>query len=246
MGRTNYWWRRFLFSTVSLFFYTISYAVTPPTVAVASNFYYASMELAELFKLESGQSITIVSGSTGKLFAQIKHGAPYDLFLAADSRRPALLESVVGQKSFAYAYGKLVLWSSNIVLPRKWGSSVLSQSNIHYIAMANADLAPYGRAAKEVLVRSNLFDGNQDKLVFGENISQAFHFVRTGNASIGFVALSQVINYKKGYYLKVPSHLYTPIEQRGILLSDNDVAKSFVTFITSSKSKQMIRGFGYD
>ena len=219
-------------------------------VAVASNFTNAMKELVRRFELNSGHKVKLIFGSTGKHYAMIKNGAPFDAFFAADVKRPKLLEQEkIAQPGsrFTYAVGKIVLWSPkpNYV---DAGGRVLEQKQFRYIAAANPKLAPYGKAAKEVLQARGLWQGLRSQMVRGENIGQTYQFVKSGNAELGFVAASQV--KRPGYTIKgsmweVPQSLYTPIEQQAVLLRGSSAAQAFMTYVKSSESRQVISGFGY-
>ena len=219
-------------------------------VAVASNFTEAIRQVAGRFEQGSGHQITAVFGSTGKHYAQIKHGAPFHAFFAADVKRPRLLEEqglgVPGSR-FTYAIGKLVLWSpkADYVDP---SGQVLKNGDFRYLALANPKHAPYGRAAQEVLGAAGLWQTLQQKLVRGENIGQTFQFVKTGNAELGFVAWSQLQRPGQpapGSWWTISQTLYAPIEQQAILLRDNAVARSFLSFVRSEEATETIRVHGY-
>lgn len=219
-------------------------------VAVASNFAGAIKRVAERFEVHTDHKVTLIFGSTGKLYAQIKHGAPFDLFFAADARRPELLDTegvALPGSRFTYAIGKLVLWSpmaGYVDLQAK----VLKQGGFRHLAIANPRLAPYGKAAQEVLQARGLWDALQGRMVRGENIGQAFHFVRSGNAELGFVALSQAKQPGQpieGSWWEVPQTLYTPIAQQAVLLKENEAARAFLVFVQSEAAQEIIKGYGY-
>jgi len=220
-------------------------------VAVASNFANTISYLADHFEKESGHKVTLILGSTGKHYAQIKNGAPFDIYFSADSKRPELLDNegiALPNSRFTYALGKLILWSPKEKLVDKHGA-VLEQRNFHHLAIANPKLAPYGRAAKEVLTTLKLWKSLGTKAVRGENIGQAFRFVQSGNAELGFIAYSQVKQSNhdiKGSYWNIPDSLYSPIKQQAVLLKDNDIARDFLSFIKSNQAKNIIKSFGYD
>ncbi len=223
-------------------------------VAVASNFLLPLKELSMEFKKSTGNKVVVISGSTGKLYAQIKQGAPFDILLAADSVRPELLEKegigVPGSR-FTYAVGRLALWSANSTLFLRNDLQVLNQKNFRYLAIANPKTAPYGKAAEQVLRKKGFWKLIQNKLVRGENISQTLQFVVTGNAEIGFIALSQLKNTQRklsGYSWVVPSGWHDPIRQQGILLKrakTNKVAREFLSFIKSNRIQKIIESYGY-
>lgn len=220
-------------------------------VAVSSNFADAATRMADRFEEETGRKVSLSVGSSGKHYMQIRNGAPFDVFLSADTLRPALLvqEGVaVPGSRHTYAVGKLVLWSpvSGYVDPE---GRVLSDGAFRFLAIAHPDLAPYGRAAREVLQAKGLWEDLSDRIVRGENISQTFHFVTSGNAELGFVAASQVIRPGRqfqGSLWAVPDTLYAPIEQQVVLLRDVEAARSFLEFLRSEEGLQIIHEFGYD
>ena len=220
-------------------------------VAVASNFRDAIQSLADAFEAQSDHTIALSVGSTGKHYAQIRNGAPFDLFFAADVERPKRLEAerlAMPGTRFAYAIGKLVLWSpkSGIVDPEQ---AILNRGAFRYVAIANPTLAPYGAAAREVLEARGLWDELDGRIVRGENVSQAFQFVASGNAEIGFVAYAQVKRRDSsatGSVWMVPPSLYTPIEQQAVLLRDGEAAREFLSYVRSDEALKIIREYGYD
>jgi molybdate transport system substrate-binding protein len=224
------------------------------TVAVASNFLKPFKQLVPVFQKQSGHTVRIVSGSTGKLYAQIIHGAPFDVFLAADRERPRLLETngqAVSATRFTYAQGKIVLWSAD---PRRIaadGKRILRLRNFKHLALANPKTAPYGQAAHTTLERLNQLESVSSFLVRGENISQTFQFVATGNAEVGFVALSQVMDPHmkiKGSQWIVPEHLYDAIDQDAVLLKrgkSQPAARAILHFLKSDTARAMIQSYGY-
>ena len=220
-------------------------------VAVASNFTRAMTSLAQQFEKDTGHKVKLVFGSTGKHYAQIRNGAPFDAFFAADKKRPQLLEDeglAVPGSRFNYALGKLVLWSPEAGYVDPAGK-VLSDGNYYHLAIANPKLAPYGRAAKEVLQSHGLWNSLKDKAVRGENIGQAFQFVNSGNAELGFVAYSQIKQPAQaivGSYWEVPQSLYTPIEQQAVLLKDNKATRDFISYVRSKPALEIIQNYGYD
>ena len=220
-------------------------------VAVASNFATASQAIAQRFEALSEHQVTLVFGSTGKHYAQIRNGAPFEVFFAADARRPELLERAgltVRESRFTYAIGRLVLWSPEEDSVDTEGR-ILDSGDFRHLAIANPELAPYGRAAQEMLQSRGLWASLERRLVRGENIGQAFQFVRSGNAELGFVALSQIANPERqpetGSRWLVPEHLHAPISQQAILLADTAAARSFLEFIKSSEARSIIRSHGY-
>jgi molybdate transport system substrate-binding protein len=223
-------------------------------VAVASNFLLPLKQLSKEFEKNTANKVVVISASTGKLYAQIKQGAPLDVLLAADSLRPELLETdgigVPGSR-FTYAVGRLALWSADTTLFLKNDLQVLNQKNFRYLAIANPKTAPYGKAAEQVLRKRGFWDQLQTRLVRGENISQTFQFLVTGNADIGFIALSQLKRNQgqlKGYSWTVPAEWHDPIRQQALLLKrakTNNAAKEFLNFIKSKRVQKIIESYGY-
>lgn len=219
-------------------------------VATASNFRNAMSELVRVHERETGQRVVAVYGSTGKHYAQIINGAPFDAFFAADARRPEQLEkdgfALTGSR-FTYATGILVLWSPQPGYVDGQGH-VLKQAGFRHLAMANPRLAPYGTAAREVLESLGLWLDLGPKLVTGENIGQAFLFVQSGNAELGFVAWSQLVSDSptvRGSFWRVPVNLYRPIEQQAVLLSDSEASRAFMSFIRGAEAARIIQAHGY-
>lgn len=219
-------------------------------VAVASNFKPALERIVGRFEASTGHPVKLVSGATGKHYAQIRHGAPFDLFFAADEQRPQRLEreglAVAGSR-FTYASGALVLWSprADVVDP---SGDVLRSGDYRRLAIANPRLAPYGRAARQALVRLGLWDELQGRLVRGENIAQAFHFVRSGNAELGLVAEAQLHAAgiaDEGSWWRVPAALHAPIHQQCVLLRDSAPARKLLDFVRSAEALAVLREFGY-
>ena len=219
-------------------------------IAVASNFTAAMQQLAEQFSAVSGHSTKLIFGSTGKHYAQIKHGAPFDAFFAADVKRPQLLEQegiALAGSRFTYAIGKVVLWSPDANLVDDKGK-VLQSEQFHYLAMANPKLAPYGRAAQQIMEQAGVWPGLRSRAVRGENIGQTFQFVRSGNAQLGFVAYSQLKALPDaGGSLWLPDlNSYTPIRQQAVLLKDTPAAQQFMQFVQSPAGAEIIARYGYD
>ncbi|RRJ82915.1 molybdate ABC transporter substrate-binding protein [Aestuariirhabdus litorea] len=214
-------------------------------VAVASNFMGTAQRLAEDFERHSGHRLLISYGSTGKLYTQIYHGAPFDLFLAADAERPrrAELEGLaVSGSRITYATGQLALWS-----PRGNPFERLTRGEFRRLAIANPDTAPYGFAAREVIGRL-VASGVQQKLVYGENISQTHQFVASGNAELGFVALSQLQQERPEHLWLVPANSYPPIEQQAVLLTrgqGSEAARDFLTYLQGERATAIIIAGGY-
>lgn len=223
-------------------------------VAVAANFSAPMARLAELFRQETGQVVKTSAGSSGKLYAQIKAGAPFDLFLAADEALPKQLEQerlAVGGTRFVYAVGRLVLWSAQADLVDARGA-VLYRGAYNRLAIADPRLAPYGMAARETLEKLTMWNAIQGKLVKGENITQAYQFVATENAELGFVSLSQIMHdgkVEQGSWWLVPSELHKPIRQAAVLLAraqGSPTARAFLDFLKTPKAVALIRSYGYE
>jgi len=226
-------------------------------VAVASNFIQPMKVIAERFEKETGHKAKLAFGSSGKLFAQIRHGAPFDIFLSADKDKVTrLLDNglAVDGSEFIYAKGRLVLWSAkpNLFDDLEDKCDVLKQGDFDYFAMANPKLAPYGEAAESVLQSLDLAESLKPNRVMGENIAQTFQFVQTGNAELGFVALSQIKNLdesEQGSHWLIPTESYPLIEQYGAILetaSNNTAASELVDFLKRDSEQSLIRSFGYD
>lgn len=222
-------------------------------VAVAANFSPAMQKLALLFEQRSGHKAVVSSGATGKFYAQIRNGAPFEVLLSADDETPAKLEQeglAVAGSRFTYAIGQLVLWSAKPGVVDDKGE-VLRRGGFEHLAVANPKLAPYGLAAVETLKALNLYDGLSAKFVQGENIAQTQQFVATGNAELGFVALSQVFEdgkLKSGSAWIVPAKLHTPIRQDVALLDKgkaNPAAEALLKFLRSDEARSVIAGYGY-
>lgn len=213
-------------------------------VAVASNFAGVMEPLADAFTEHTGHQLRLSYGSTGKHYAQIRQGAPFDVFLAADETRPRRLEAegvgVPGTR-FTYATGVLVLWNPTGEI----ADPVQSLQQARRIALANPRLAPYGRAAQEALQALGLWESVGTGAVRGENIAQAYQFVATGNAGLGFIALSQWQTRPQGDYWLVPETHYQPIAQQAILLRDTPPARAFLQFLRSDSAQTLIRDGGY-
>ncbi len=219
-------------------------------IAVAANFAPALRALVETFEARHDGRIAIVVGSTGKLYAQIHHGAPFDALFAADERRPVLLEQegrTRPDSRFTYAIGRLALWSPDVGRVDA-GGRVLSEGRFRHLAIANPKLAPYGRAAQQVLEERGLWQTLRLRLVRGENVGQAWQFVHSGNAELGFIALSQLRQPGQavaGSHWVVPQALYAPIVQQAVLLTDNSLAADFLRFVQGGEGRAMIESFGY-
>lgn len=219
-------------------------------VAVASNFTETIRLISKRFEAKTNHKIILITGSTGKHYAQIKHGAPFEAFFAADARRPELLEQeglILPDSRFTYAVGKVILWSPEADVVDIHGD-VLKHGKFRHLSIANPKLAPYGRAAQQVLEKLGVWNDLQRRMVRGENIGQAFQFVKSGNARLGFIAISQIKSPGsaiKGSLWQVPESFYDPIEQQAVLLKDNDTARAFLDFVKQDEAQAIIHGFGY-
>ncbi len=220
-------------------------------LAVAANFTDTTRTLVSRFEEQTGHTVKTSFGSTGKLYAQIVHGAPFDIFLAADMARPARLveegQALKGSR-FTYARGRLVLWSADEKLFDD-GRVYLKRGNFQRLAIANPKTAPYGLAAQQLLNHLGVWESLTGKLVRGDSIAQTFQFTATGNAEAGLVAASQVKAWPhKGSRWEVPQAYYPPISQQAVLLKQgagNTAAQAFIQFLQSSEAKALIRDFGY-
>jgi len=223
-------------------------------IAVAANFTSTLNEISIQFERESRHTTLISYGSSGKFYAQIKHGAPFDVFLSADATRPQLLEKeglAVPGSRFTYAVGRLTLWSPDPHMLKDDGPTVLANGRFEHLAIANPKTAPYGTAAKHVLEQLGLWNHLKDRIVQGENIGQTFQFVFSHNAQLGFVALAQVLDPKingAGSRWNVPEHLHEPLVQHAILLTNgqhNAAAMAFLDFVKGPTGRAIIERFGY-
>lgn len=222
-------------------------------VAVAANFTAPMKQLAEAFEKETGHKAQLSFGSTGKFYAQIRSGAPFDVFLSADDETPARLDAegnTVPATRFTYAIGRLVLWSATPGVVDDNGE-VLRRNSFRHLAIAAPKLAPYGAAAVETLTRLGLLAAVQPKFVQGESIGQAFNFVSTGNAELGFVALSQVTEngrLKSGSGWVVPADMHGPLRQDAVLLmpgKNNPAATALLQYLKTEPARTVMRGYGY-
>lgn len=219
-------------------------------VAVAANFAAAAEELAAAFKAATGDDVIPSAGSTGALYTQISQGAPFEVFLAADNRRPrrAVDEGfAVAGTSFTYALGALVLYSPSLDMAS--GIGLLQSGAFAHLAIADPQTAPYGAAAISALRVLGIYDALAPKLVIGESIAQALLFVESGNAELGFVALSQVVEEPAERRWPVPPGLYRPIEQDAVLLkpgAGNPAAVAFLAFVGGEQAQAIIRSHGYE
>jgi molybdate transport system substrate-binding protein len=223
-------------------------------VAVAANFTAPMQQIAADFEKATGHKALLAFGATGKFYAQIRNGAPFEVMLSADDTTPAKLETegnAVAGTRFTYATGRLVLWSAKPGFVDDKGE-VLKKGEFSHVSIANPKLAPYGAAAVETLGALKLLDAIQPKFVQAENIAQAHQFVATGNAEIGFIALAQVMKEGKlgaGSAWIVPARFHQPIRQDAIVLAngkDKPAAAALMKYLQSDKAKTVIQSFGYD
>ncbi len=245
-------------SLIKLSLCTLLLATTAPTlqaeeihVAVASNFRNTASKLATRFNADHSDQVVMIYGASGKLYTQITQGAPFDVFLSADIERPRLLETegrAIAGTRFTYAIGKLTLWSAKAGLVDPKGE-VLHQAAFAKLAMANPRHAPYGIAAEQVLKNLQLDKVLASKIVLGSNIEQAFQYISSGNAELGFVARSQLAQSiwgSQGSRWEVPDTLYQPIEQQAVLIHDKPAARAFLESLASPQSRELIQTDGYD
>ena len=223
------------------------------TVAVAANFTAPMQKIAKAFEQDTGHKAQLAFGATGKFYAQIKHGAPFAVLLAADDETPARLEKeglAVAGTRFTYATGRLALWSKQPNLVDDKGE-VLRSNRFQKIAIADPKLAPYGAAAMEVIDKMGVQANVVPKLVQGESIGQTYQFVSTENAQLGFIALSQISldgRITQGSAWVVPQSLHTPLKQDAVLLNagkDNPAAHALLKYLQSDVAKTIIRTHGY-
>ena len=223
-------------------------------VAVAANFSAAAQKIAAQFEKDTGNTVKLSFGATGKFYAQIEAGAPFDVLLAADQTTPGKLVTegkAVPATLHTYAIGKLVLWSADAGLVDAKGE-VLKSDKWKHLSVADAKLAPYGQAAKETLAALRLTDSVQARIVTAENIAQALQFVQSGNAELGFVALGQVQppdgSKAPGSMWLVPDNLHAPIKQDAVVIAASKVGKAateFVDYLASDKARAVIKTYGY-
>lgn len=244
-------WLSSLLATVVLAMPLTAAQADTVSVAVAANFTAPMQKISDEFSKTTGHTAQLSFGSSGKFVAQISNGAPFEVFLSADPDKPAALEKnglTVANSRYTYALGKLALWNA------KEGTdphALLQQGNYNKLAIASPKLAPYGLAATRILAKMGLTATATPKLVEGENIAQTWQFVSTGNAALGFVALSQISEngtIKTGSAWIVPSDLYDPIRQDVVLLQkgkDNAAAKALMDFLHSETALAIIRSYGY-
>ena len=242
--------RRFLAALLLLTGFAAHPAIAAQTnVAVAANFTDAAKEIAAAFKQKTGDEAVLSFGATGQLYTQITQAAPFEILLSADDERPrkAVADGLaVAGSPFTYAIGKLVLWSKSPGLVK--GEDTLKDATFAKLSICNPQAAPYGAAAVETMRSLKLEDALKPKLVMGANISQAFQFVDSGNAELGFVALSQLTGKSEGSRWLVPQELYKPIRQDAVLLNkgaNNPAAVGFLQFLKGPEAHAIIEKYGY-
>jgi molybdate transport system substrate-binding protein len=222
-------------------------------VAVAANFAQTLKEIVTLFEKDTGHKVALTQGSTGKLYAQISQGAPFDVLLSADDETPEKLVregKAVNGTQFTYAVGRLALWSPKSDMVDE-GGQVLKTDKFRFIAIANSRVAPYGRAAVQVMQKLGVLNLIEPRVVQGESITQTFQFVSTGNAQLGFVALSQIIDHgkiKSGSAWIVPETMHEALKQDAVLLNsakDAAAATALLSFLKSDKAKKIMAAHGY-
>ncbi len=221
--------------------------------AVAANFTAPMKAIARRFEMETGHRTRLVFGSSGKFFAQINHGAPFDVFLSADQSKVQRLEQAglaVAGSRFTYAVGALVLWSANDTLVDS-RAEVLNTGGFRHLALANPRLAPYGVAARQTMEKLGVLARLTPRFVMGENIAQTYQFVASGNAELGFVALSQVMRdgrIHRGSAWRVPADRHAPIRQDAVMLvrgKDNIAARALLDYLKSDAARSIIQAYGY-
>ena len=245
--------RKFLLS-LGLFFLSVTPVLAKQAlVAVAANFVPPLREVATEFEKSTGHTVQVASGPSGGFYTQIKNGAPFDVFFSADNERPKRLEDeglgVKGSR-FTYAIGRLVLWSPDPNLVK--GEDTLRSEKFKHLAIANPKTAPYGVAAMQAMQKLGVWEQVQSRLVMGEGLGQTIGFIESGNAELGFLALSQVMDPKikgKGGRWDVPSNLHEPIQQDVVLLTkgkDNPAANVLIEFMRGPQAMAIIERYGYE
>lgn len=220
------------------------------SVAVAANFTKPAEDLGKAFTAKTGDTVTLSPGATGQLYTQVTQGAPFEVFLSADNKRPAqAVTDGLGVEGtvFTYAVGKVVLYAPTTDVTD--GAAVLKANAFQHVAVADPKTAPYGAAGMEVLDKLGLTDAVKDKIVTGENITQTLQFVDSGNAEVGFVALSQVVDKPASQVWRIPAEDYSPILQDAVLLKTGEsdpAAKAFLDFLKSDEARAIIEKYGYE
>ncbi|MBN9317188.1 MAG: molybdate ABC transporter substrate-binding protein [Devosia sp.] len=229
---------------------TVSAPAAEISAAVAANFTKPAEELGKAFTARTGDTVAFSFGATGQLYTQLSQGAPFEVFLAADDKRPALAVQEgfgVAGTVFTYAVGKVVLYSPTIDVTD--GAAVLKANAFQHLAVADPRTAPYGAAGMQVLDRLGLTETVAARIVTGENISQALQFIESGNAELGFVALSQVVDKPATQVWRVPAEDYAPIRQDAVLTTagaGDPAAKAFLQFLQGDEGRAIIEKYGYE
>lgn len=240
-------------ASVAAFLFISAAQAAEVKVAVAANFVQPMKEIAAEFEKATGHKVALSQGATGKFYAQISNGAPFDVFLSADDETPARLVSegkAVAGTQFTYAIGRLVLWSPDTRLVDQ-GGGVLASDKFRFLSIANSRVAPYGRAAVQVMQKLGVQDALGPRVVQGESIAQTFQFVSSGNAQLGFVALSQVWEngrFRSGSGWIVPDQMHEPLKQDVVLLNpgkNSQAAAALIGYLKTDKAKHIIGAYGY-
>ncbi len=240
---------QFAASVAALVLTSTNVPAAQTNVAVAANFTEAAKEIAAAFKAKTGHEAVLSFGATGQFYTQITQGAPFQVLLSADEARPKKLVDdglAVADSRFTYAIGKLVLWSKTPGLVK--GEETLRAAAFAKLSICNPVAAPYGAAAIEAMKSLKLFESLQPKFVEGATITQAYQFVETGNAELGFVAQSQLTGPETGSRWLVPQDLYSPIRQDAVLLKSgaaNEASTGFIAFLRSPEARTIIQKYGY-
>jgi len=219
-------------------------------VAVAANFTAAAKDMAVQFEQKTGHKVTLSFGSTGKIYSRIEKGAPYDVFLAADQKRPIKAEKeglAVSGSRITYALGKLVLWGPLPGLD-KYGAEILKAGKFSKLSITNPKTAPYGAAAVAHMKKLGVYDAIESKLVEGASLTQTLQFITTGNAQMGYLAKSQTLKLKDGSTWEIPASDYPELQQDAVLLkhgADNPAAKEFLKYLSSDSAKSILETYGY-
>jgi len=236
---------------IDFIFITAWAEATEIRIASASNFYPTLSKIKKAFEMNSEHRVIIIRGSTGKLYAQIINGAPYDIFLSADSDRTdklAALGKADRDETIVYAIGQLAVWNPKALNVQQIRQQLIN-NDVKKLAVANPKTAPYGKAAIETLKSMGIYDKLKEKLVYGENISQTLQFVESGAADIGFVARSHMKNrVDESQYWNIPEDHHQPIEQKMLLIKNIkniNAARSFINFMQTEEIKNIIRNDGY-
>jgi len=224
----------------------------PLRIATAANMQYATQVITQVFTEETGIPCEMIVGSSGKLMAQVKAGAPFDVFLSADVKYPQELYSTgfASAPPAVYAYGKLVLWTTLSGFTPDIRQ--VQEATVRHIALANPETAPYGKAAMQALQKAGFYESVEDKLVYGESIAQATQFIQSGAAEMGFTAKSMILSgeiAEEGSWLMVDERLYDPIRQGAVIIKKEEShpqAEEFLSFLQSQRARDILANFGYE